>query len=281
MIINITHSTLSVILCSTAEQISAVTGYSGGNIIINYKYEMNHENHEKYFCEAGAYQCFTRINIDRAAEWTHVGQFSVHDDRSARLLRVFIRELNENDSGEYKIIVKVSEDYSFFSEFKLDVKKDLSETTSPPSSSSSSSSSSPPSSSSSPPSSSSSSPPSSSSSSSSFSLVRSVQMKINSYASIMKIFRAVNNFSVSIQVSHTGCDYEEIKDTHKQLPTNPSVSSNAVYATAQLPTNPSDSSNDLNYAVVNFQKKADCPDRVSLRNNQDYSEYTAVNHLTA
>ncbi|XP_042624848.1 polymeric immunoglobulin receptor-like [Cyprinus carpio] len=107
----------------TAEQISAVTGYSGGNIIINYKYEMNHENHEKYFCEAGAYQCFTRINIDRAAEWTHVGQFSVHDDRSARLLRVFIRELNENDSGEYKIIVKVSEDYSFFSEFKLDVKK--------------------------------------------------------------------------------------------------------------------------------------------------------------
>ena len=36
---------------------------------------------------------------------------------------MFIRELNENDSGEYTIIVKVSEDYSFFSEFKLDVKK--------------------------------------------------------------------------------------------------------------------------------------------------------------
>ncbi len=135
----------------------------------------------------------------------------------------------------------------------------------------------------------------------------------------MKIFRAVNNFSVSPQVSHTGCDYEEIKDTRKQLPTNPSDSPNAVYATAQLPTNPSDSSNivyataqlptnlsdssntvyataqkatgdsqilitsaeDLNYTVVNFQKKADRPDSVRLRNNQDYSEYVAVNHLTA
>ncbi len=152
----------------------------------------------------------------------------------------------------------------------------------------------------------------------------------------MKVFRAVNNVSVSLQVSHTGCDYEEIKETHKQLPTNPfdssnmvyataqlptnpSNSSNTVYATAQLPTNPSDSSNtiystaqlptnpsvssacvystvqeatgdpqilitsaeDLNYAVVNFQKKADCPDSVRLKNNQDYSEYTAVSHLPA
>ncbi len=118
----------------------------------------------------------------------------------------------------------------------------------------------------------------------------------------MKIFRAVNNFSVSQQVSYTGCDYEEIKDTHKQLPTNPSDSSNTIYATAQLPTNPSDSSytvyttvqkatgdsqilitsaEDLNYSVVNFHKKADCPDSVILRNNQDYSEYAAVNHLTA
>ncbi len=124
---------------------------------------------------------------------------------------------------------------------------------------------------------------------------------------------------MSPQVSHIGCDYEEIKDTRKQLPTNPSDSPNAVYATAQLPTNPSDSSNavyataqlptnpsdssitvyatvqkatgdsqilitsaeDLNYNVVNFQKKADRPDSVRLRNNQEYSEYAAVNHLTA
>ncbi|RXN04347.1 polymeric immunoglobulin receptor-like protein [Labeo rohita] len=41
------------------------------------------------------------------------------------------------------------------------------------------------------------------------------------------------------------------------------------------------SGDDLNYAVVNFHKKMDCPDSVTLRSNQDYSEYAAVNHHTA
>ncbi len=113
-----THRYLS--LCSAGQKISAVTGYSGGNIIINYKYEMKYKNHEKYVCKTGADQCL--INTNRAAKWKHVGRFSVHDDRSARLLRVFIRELNVNDSGEYKIIVKVSEYYSFFSEFHLNIR---------------------------------------------------------------------------------------------------------------------------------------------------------------
>uniref|UniRef100_A0A8C1I2F4 Ig-like domain-containing protein n=1 Tax=Cyprinus carpio carpio TaxID=630221 RepID=A0A8C1I2F4_CYPCA len=106
----------------TDQNISAVRGYSEGNLIINFKYEMKHENQEKYICKTGSDQCFTLINTDRAAEWTHDGRFSVHDDRSARLLPVFIRELNENDSGEYKITVKVSEHYSFFSEFHLNIR---------------------------------------------------------------------------------------------------------------------------------------------------------------
>ncbi|XP_042573165.1 uncharacterized protein LOC122135951 [Cyprinus carpio] len=103
-------------------------------------------------------------------------------------------------------------------------------------------------------------------------------------------------------VFHTGGDYEEIKDTHKQLPTNPSVIPDCVYATVKKATGDSQilitSAEDLNYAVVNFQKnpncpdsvnysvvdfqkKADCPDSVRLRYNQDYSEYADVNHLTA
>ncbi len=101
----------------------------------------------------------------------------------------------------------------------------------------------------------------------------------------MKIFRTVNNLSVSLQVSHTGCDYEENKDTQQQLPTNTPDSSNTVYATVYEATGDSKilitSAEDLNYAVVNFQKKADCPDRDRLRNNQDYSEYAAISHLTA
>ncbi|RXN36885.1 polymeric immunoglobulin receptor-like protein [Labeo rohita] len=86
-------------------------------------------------------------------------------------------------------------------------------------------------------------------------------------------------------VSDTGCDYEEIKDTQKQLPTNPSDSPDCVYSMVHEATGDSQilisSADDLNYTVVNFQKKADCPDSVSLRNNQDYSEYTVVNHHTA
>ncbi len=99
-----------------------MTGYSGGNIIINYKYKTLEENALVDVCKTGADLCFPLINTNRASEWTHDGRFSVHDDRSARLLRVFIRELNENDSGEYKITVRVSEDYSFFSEFLLHIR---------------------------------------------------------------------------------------------------------------------------------------------------------------
>ncbi|XP_050961006.1 polymeric immunoglobulin receptor [Labeo rohita] len=106
----------------TDEKIRTLTGYSGGNVIINYKHKILEENPSIDICKTSADQCFTLINTDRAAEWKHDGRFSVHDDRSARLLRVFIRDLNVNDSGKYYIIVKVSEDYSFFSEFNLDIR---------------------------------------------------------------------------------------------------------------------------------------------------------------
>ncbi|XP_042573151.1 polymeric immunoglobulin receptor-like isoform X2 [Cyprinus carpio] len=453
------------------QQIRTMTGYSEGNIIMNFKYEMQQKNLLIDVCNTEALQCFTLINTDRAAEWTHDGRFSVHDDRSKGFLHVFIRDLNVKDSGEYKIIVTVSEDYSFFSEFYLDIKKadccqksislsaaaggsvniscrypqshsadvkfvcrrsgsdlcaeetsvkesrrwsaegqmqlyddreqqlltgiishvtqqhsaeywcgvqsdqghksfitrvlvsvtDITKTNSPPppppsssSPSSSLSSSSSPTSSSSPPKSSSS---SSSSSASSFSSVRSPLITSVSKSSPSSFTSAGSSLIVPLVlvllvliivgllflflckkhqsraggdsssqtragkhevVSHTACDYEEIQDSHKQLPTHPSDSSNTVYATAQLPTNPSvspdtvyataqlptnpsvspdcvyatvqkdtgdsqiliTSAEDLNYSVVNFQKKADCPDSVRLRNNQDYSEYAAVNHLT-
>ncbi|XP_051560662.1 uncharacterized protein LOC127445002 isoform X2 [Myxocyprinus asiaticus] len=75
-------------------QIRNVTGYSGGRVILNYKYEEEHKNRVKY------------------------------DNSTAGLLQVFITNLNVNDSGEYQIQVKVSEEYNFFSELKLDVYED-------------------------------------------------------------------------------------------------------------------------------------------------------------
>ncbi|CAM4450879.1 unnamed protein product [Leuciscus chuanchicus] len=398
----------------TGQQNMTVSGYSGGNVIINFKYEIQEENPVIDVCKT-ADQCFTVINTNRRAEWKHDRRFSVYNDRSAGLLLLFIRDLNENDSGEYKIIVKVSEDYSFFSEFNLDIKKedccvksislsasaggsvninckypqshihdvkflcwtsgavlcaketsvkesrrwrdegkirveydreqqlltgsishvteedseywcgvqsdqghkifitrvlisitDVLKMTSSPSSSSASVF------------------------KTSTSNITSVSPNMPTGSSLIvplvlvllfliiagllllflcKKYQSQGGDSSSQTgpgkhevVSHTGCDCENIKDTHKQLPTNPSDSSDTVYATAQLPTSPSVSSNcvyatvekgtgdsqrcitsaeDLNYAVVNFHKKSECPDSVSFRNNQDYSEYAALSHLTA
>ncbi|XP_048064187.1 polymeric immunoglobulin receptor-like isoform X3 [Megalobrama amblycephala] len=356
----------------TGQQIRSVRGYSGGNIIINFKYEEKHKNHEKYVCKSAADQCLTVINTSRAAEWKHVGRFSVHDDRSAGLLRLFIRELNENDSGEYKITVKVSEEYSFFSEFNLDISDDdccvksislsaaaggsvnisckypqshsrdvkflcwrsgddlcaeetsvnqsrrwspegkirlyddreeqlltgsISHVTEQHSeywcgvqsdqghksfitrvlirvtgtSSSSSSSSSAASFSSFQSSTSLASLNTSSGSSLIIPLVLVLLVLI--IAGLSLLFLCGDSSSQTGPgehevVSHTGCDYEEIKDTHKQLPTNPSVLSICVYSTVQKDTGDSQcfitSAEDLNYTVGNCL--------VNIRNNQDYSE---------
>ncbi|KAG1955799.1 polymeric immunoglobulin receptor-like [Pimephales promelas] len=121
---DIDSSTEVKLKISTGQQTRTVRGYSGGNVIINYKYELIHTNHVIDVCKTSSDQCFTVIKTNRRAEWKHDRRFSAHDDTSAGLLRLFIRDLNENDSGEYKIIVKVSEDYSFFSEFDLDIKTD-------------------------------------------------------------------------------------------------------------------------------------------------------------
>ncbi|XP_017211426.3 uncharacterized protein isoform X2 [Danio rerio] len=304
----------------TGPRIGTVRGYSGGHVIINSSYEIQHKNSQKHVCKTGENHCLSLININAAAEWKDSGRFSIHDDRSADLLRVFIRELNVQDSGEYRIIVRESEDYSFFSEFELVVTDDVPNITS-----------------------SSSSLPSSSYIST---LQTPLSTTVSENSTLTSQFNTITESSLIIPlvlvlllliiaallllflykkhqtkaggdstsqtahgnteaVSNIGCDYEEIKDTHKQLPRSPSESSSAVYATAQLPTNPSDSciystvqeasgdsqicissAEDMNYSVVNFHKTPDCPDSVSLRNHQEcceyYSECAAVNpHLTA
>ncbi|XP_067298532.1 uncharacterized protein [Pseudorasbora parva] len=328
---------------------------------------MQHTNREKYVCKTGADQCFPVINTNRAAEQKH----GVHDVRSAGLLRVFIRELNDNDSGEYKITVKASEDYSFFSEFNLGIKKDdccvksISLSAAAGGSVNISCK-----------------YPQSHRSDVKFLCWRSgadlcaeetsvkesrrwrSEGKIQLYddreeqlltGSISHVTEQDSEYWCGVQsdqghksfitrlritvtgsslliplvlvllvliiagllflflykknqsqgrlflsggdsssqtgpgnhevVSDTGCDYANIKVTHKQLPTNPSDFSKCIDATVDKSTGDSQccitSAEDLNYAVVNFLKTSDCPDSDSIRNNQDYSEYAAVNHLSA
>ncbi|XP_050959864.1 polymeric immunoglobulin receptor [Labeo rohita] len=396
----------------TGQKISTVTGYSGGNIIINYKYDNKPKEPLINICKSGADQCFKPTSTNRAAEWKHDGRFTIHDGSSAGFLRFFIKELNVNDSAEYKIMVKDSEDHRFFSKLNLNIEDadcceksislsaaaggsvnisckypqshrahvkfvcrrsgsdlcaeetsvkenrrwsaegqiqlyddreqqlltgtishvtqqhsaeywcgvqsdqghksfitrvlinvtDIPKTTLPTTSSPSSS----PSSSSSPLTSASSSSSSvrsslitgvSKSTAAGWSLIIPLVLLALIITGLLLLFLFKKHQSrgggPSSQagagkhdlVSDTDCNYENIKDTKKELPTNPSVSPNCVYSMVHEATGDSQilisSADDLNYTVVNFQKKADCPDSVSLRNNQDYSEYAAVNHHTA
>lgn len=94
-------------------KIGTVRGYSGGKVIIDYEYGKQHKHQQKYVCKSGADQCI-RVYTSKSGIL-----FSIDDDRSAGLLHVLIEELNQYNSGEYSIMVRVSEDYSFFSEFQL------------------------------------------------------------------------------------------------------------------------------------------------------------------
>jgi len=106
-------------LCLTGQQSKSFRGYSGGNVNISFRYEQKDKKNEKVCKYDKTNQCINLIN--RRAEWKHDRRFSVHDDPSAGLLRLVIRDLTKNDSGKYRFTVKVSENYSFFSEFDLDI----------------------------------------------------------------------------------------------------------------------------------------------------------------
>jgi len=108
-------------LCLTGQQSKSFRGYSGGNVNISFRYEQKDKKNEKVCKYNNTNQCVTVINTNRRAEGKHDRRFSVHDDRSAGLSWLFIRDLTENDSGKYRFTVKVSENYSFFSEFDLHI----------------------------------------------------------------------------------------------------------------------------------------------------------------
>ncbi|XP_016398982.1 CMRF35-like molecule 8 [Sinocyclocheilus rhinocerous] len=219
--------------------------------------------------------CTDLIRTEEKDKWVHSGRSSLFDDTRAAVFSVTFRDLSERDSGTYQCGVDRTTAKDSYTEVKMNVRKERDELQTTASSFSSVK----------PPLIT---PPSPVTGSS---LIISVSVLLLLIISVILFVivtfwrrrqshnadssskRSHSTPANSAAVSHAGCDYKEIKDAHKQLPTNPSDSSE--------PTGDSQiSAADMNYAVVNFHKKADCPDRVSLRNNQDCSEYAAVNHLT-
>ncbi|MCJ8729220.1 hypothetical protein PDJAM_G00103630, partial [Pangasius djambal] len=60
------------------------------------------------------------------SEWSHVGRFSVHENRSAGFFNVVIRQLITEDTGAYACAVAVSDEIETYTVVKLNVREDLS-----------------------------------------------------------------------------------------------------------------------------------------------------------
>ncbi|XP_048064023.1 uncharacterized protein LOC125278719 [Megalobrama amblycephala] len=256
----------------------SLSAAAGGSVNISCKYPQSHSRDVKFLCwRSGDDLCAEETSVNQSRRWSPEGKIRLYDDREEQLLTGSISHVTEQHS-EYWCGVQSDQGHKSFITRVLIRVTEFSETSSPPSSSSSSSS------------------------SASFSSVQSsaftgVSRTSTSLASLNTssgsslivplvlvllvliiaglsfLFLCGDSSSQTGPGEHevvfyTGCDYEEIKDNHKQLPTNPSVLSICVYSTVQKDTGDSQcfitSAEDLNYTVGNCL--------VNIRNNQDYSE---------
>ncbi|XP_059410859.1 uncharacterized protein LOC132144118 isoform X2 [Carassius carassius] len=300
-----TEVNLNVITADCCQKSISLSAAAGASVNISCRYPQSHRADVKFVCRrSGSDLCAEETSVKESRRWSAEGQMQLYDDREQQLLTGIISHVTQQHSAEYWCGVQSDGGHKSFITRVLISVTDVQKTTS-----------------------------SSSSSASVFKTSTSTIISespkplkglylIISLALVLLVLIILGVLLLFFYkkhqsrggdsssqtgaekhevVSYTGCDYEEIKHTLKQLPTNPSVSRDTVYATAQLPTNPSvspdcvyatvqkdtgdsqifiTSAEDLNYSVVNFQKNPNCPKGVRLRNNQDYSEYAAVNHLT-
>ncbi|KAK3574502.1 hypothetical protein QTP86_008566 [Hemibagrus guttatus] len=64
------------------------------------------------------------LNYATISEWSHDGRFSIHDNRSAGFVSVFIRELITEDTGSYGCGVVVSDELEIYTVVKLNVREE-------------------------------------------------------------------------------------------------------------------------------------------------------------
>ncbi|XP_053492759.1 polymeric immunoglobulin receptor-like [Ictalurus furcatus] len=88
-------------LISDGGDAKKVTGYSGGGVLIKYKYDTKFTQNQKYFCKGSGPYCSDQIKTGAKNEWINSGRFSLFDDTKSAVFSVMIRELTVQDTGMY------------------------------------------------------------------------------------------------------------------------------------------------------------------------------------
>ncbi|KAK2909448.1 hypothetical protein Q8A67_005285 [Cirrhinus molitorella] len=284
-----TEVNLMVLTADCCEKSISLSAAAGGSVNISCKYPQSHSADVKFVCRrSGSDLCAEETSLKESRRWSAEGQIQLYDDREQQLLTGTISHVTQQHSAEYWCGVQSDQGHkSFITRVQINVTEasPLVPSSSPtasvwktPTFNNTSGS-----------------PNTLKGSSLIISLVLVLLVLIIVCLVLLFLYKKHQSQGGESSsqagaekhevVPNSGCDYEEIKDTHRQLPKNPSDSSNCIYTAVQKPTGDAQilftSAEDLNYAVVNFQKKADCPDSLRLRNSQDYSEYAAVSHHTA
>ncbi|XP_060774459.1 CMRF35-like molecule 6 [Neoarius graeffei] len=79
------------------------TVHVGGDLNISCKYPGSLRSDPKFLCKKRLQQsaCFYKESVKESRKYVNEGKFSLHDDRAKQIFTVIIRNVTEQDSGEY------------------------------------------------------------------------------------------------------------------------------------------------------------------------------------
>ncbi|XP_017334862.2 polymeric immunoglobulin receptor [Ictalurus punctatus] len=94
--------TLNVTQDLSNEKSISKTVHVGGDLTVSCKYPESHRNDNKFLCKRSARAaCSYSATVKESRKYINNGKFSLYDDRETQMFTVSIRNVTEQDSGEY------------------------------------------------------------------------------------------------------------------------------------------------------------------------------------
>ncbi|XP_026110114.1 uncharacterized protein LOC113082909 isoform X4 [Carassius auratus] len=214
--------------CQKSISLSAAAGAS---VNISCRYPQSHSADVKFVCRrSGSDLCAEETSVKESRRWSAEGQMQLYDDREQQLLTGIISHVTQQHSAEYWCGVQSDPGHkSFITRVLVNVTGDSPLV-------------------------------------SSVSPITGSLLIISVSVLLLLIFTVILIVTVTLwrrrqshnahssshctpanidAAAHYHCDYEETEDSYRPLPTNPSDSTNAIYANPEFPTVPSDSTNTI------------------------------------